>query len=266
MGDCTSRPSREKISIHMKEGNNRNDIKFFEKPDVLVLRSTPPVPENLSERVEFYEDCLGKLKADTLCLLKAAEKYSLKYKIPPYPYIVAEVQKGVDIISTELCLQGCQPYVVVSLEPKGSRFSTFPGEIDLPVWFQLFEFQLGTYRYEKLVFTVFLTRRLGSPSEVGKVEFSLKELKSQELRHGWHELALKYPIQKAIPRLKLRVQMVIDLPKLVESLKKTTEDALTKTTQTISDFTLKLSEAEFEHQRHSVGLLRSAKDSAEAPV
>mmetsp|Transcript_32276 Transcript_32276/g.55788 ORF Transcript_32276/g.55788 Transcript_32276/m.55788 type:complete len:259 (-) Transcript_32276:1417-2193(-) len=257
MGDCASRPSRERVSLHMRDSKSRNDLKFFERPSVLALQAFPYAPMNLSERIEFYEVCLRRLSADEASLLKATERYGIKLKEPPYPYINVEVQKGVDIVSTELCLQNCQPFVTVSLEPNGTQQSTFPGDIEMPVWFALMEFHLGTFRYEKIVFTVFLKRRLGSPSEYGRVEFSLKEIKDQELREGWYELKLTQPVLEAKPRLKLRLQMISELNKVVETLKKTCEEALKKTKSLLVEFTEKLREAEEEHKK-VVGALIAA--------
>jgi prefoldin subunit 5 len=249
MGDCTSRASNDEISIHYKTTIDRNDFKFYERPNVLVLRGISQAPSLLSDRIEYYEDCIERLKADVQSLLKAIEKYSVKYREPASPLISVEVQKGVDIVSTELCLQACQPYVVVSLEPGGSQQSTFTGQIGLPMWFQTFELQLGTCRYERVVFKVYLTRRLGAPLEYGSVEFSLKDIKDQELRSDWYTLNLKQPIEEARPKLRLRVQMINELGQIIAKLKATSEEALAKTNNAIIELREKHREAEAEYAR-----------------
>mmetsp|Transcript_19307 Transcript_19307/g.35568 ORF Transcript_19307/g.35568 Transcript_19307/m.35568 type:complete len:247 (-) Transcript_19307:26-766(-) len=216
MGDCSSRPTADRVQSHIKAKSSRHDSKFYYEPvlpsyiDALSFHPSQDVIVQEEMRVQ-----LAKLQLDINKLVASKEHFKTHKDYGKRSVVLVEVQKGTDLYFDTLCLNEPKPIVEVSVEPYGDKLETYAGDNIIPAWFSFFSLDVHPSS-EKLIFKVVCERNLGGRIKLGEFEAPLAELRDNKIRDDWFPLSSKKNFgPDEVPRLKLRFQFVHSISQLM---------------------------------------------------
>ncbi|CAG9332280.1 unnamed protein product [Blepharisma stoltei] len=209
MGDCASRPKEEEVNSHIKYKDNKNDKYFIPLVDMPYLKDINNNPITTADEQDQITQYVKLLEID---IKKTEAKIKELRSDPPKnsgSRIVIEIQKGKDIIPDILCFQDAKVYVIVEIQPLKTKFQTKVSKKFIPSWFEVFKANLPLSQAQKIIFTVMLDVKLGSPIEFGKVEIDFKDLQNQDTLVGWYDIKSNQK-REGNPSLLIRAQYIYD--------------------------------------------------------
>jgi C2 domain len=208
MGECISRPSDTDIENHILELNSKNDSYFRYFPFATITDEQISSEKNIC-LLENKLNSFKKKKSEFQSILESTNQ-----SITSIPELNIEVQKGLNLKPSGVCLNLGKPIVIIRLEPNGPHLETFKSNIHTPYWYRFFQFK-QTIPYTKIVFEVVLKKDLSQDYELGKLEIKISELEDQNVKEDWFSLK---SIDGINPCLKIRLQYIYNEKALLQDI------------------------------------------------
>lgn len=204
MGNCCSIPNKKRVDLHRQKGNIKNDHYFTELPFADSKLKT--------FEINPVEDYILEIEKVKISYMKKIELHRENEAISE---LTIEIQKGVDLNSRG-CIKKPDPFIRVSLEPKGPFFDTNTANINLPEWFYVIHTRQPISSFKLLKFLIMFDENTNKA--LGSFTISLSELESQLTHTKWYSVFPFKPHKKQHPMVLVRIQLISNETNLYQSL------------------------------------------------
>jgi C2 domain len=206
MGDCGSRPKPNEEEAHDSHEDHSNDPKFVFKPSMSLLDEYKPKPIKTADEQMQAQVQLKALDDQILFLESSLSKFTSENP-PDSSKLLIEIQKGKNLTPNISCLKHALPYVTVELSPGKITYTSSPGKLHIPSWYQFYCHTAGIGNLEKLIVSVKFKTSYGDDVFFGTTDISFSKFADQNIVEDWYLLKCIDPVEGK-PAIKLRIQAI----------------------------------------------------------